>query len=378
MNGSSDIGHCSSVSHGGVTSTCTDPTSSVLFDGVIPTLTGLDGDMWASQLLTLHRTTSSTIEVAFIVTVIQHLERVEMTMFNCPEWMISVQSISLRDNDGIVIGSSGDLNSITSCNSLVRLCVPATAINPLVVLVQFDLGTDSNWVHLAEVTFYDDSSTCPPNTTITTEMNTANTPTTLITTTTATQMTPPPPTTPTIATTTTHMTPTTPITATTTLQEMTTATTFSHITTQQTPVELPTSKPSYIIVGHYMNFISADDLTPVDPTCNCTAQPNTQCDMSIILASVITAIITALLATVIFVLALIAVCKCHPKFTPGGAETGTSAGGEGQVYEQVDGGVAMSDPTYMEIGAGGGGGGRGGGNTFQLKENEAYATHTQH
>ena len=93
------------------------------------------------------------------------------------------------------------------------------------------------------------------------------------------------------------------------------------------------------------------------------------------LTSVISVIITALLATVIFVLALIAVCKCHPKFTP---ETRTSAGGEGQVYEQVDGGeggVAVSDPTYMEVGAGGGGGG--GGNTFQLKENEAYAVHTK-
>ena len=78
-------------------------------------------------------------------------------------------------------------------------------------------------------------------------------------------------------------------------------------------------------------------------------------------------------------LALIAVCKCHPKFTPGGAETGTSAGGEGQVYEQVDGsegGVAVSDLTYMEVGAGGGRRG-GGGNTFLLKENEAYAVHTK-
>ena len=76
------------------------------------------------------------------------------------------------------------------------------------------------------------------------------------------------------------------------------------------------------------------------------------CSTSVALASVITAIITALLATVIFVLEQIAVCMCHPKFTPGGAETGTSAGeGEGQEYEQMDtgeGGVAMSDPTYME------------------------------
>ena len=96
------------------------------------------------------------------------------------------------------------------------------------------------------------------------------------------------------------------------------------------------------------------------------------CSTSTALASVITAIATALLATAIFVLVQIAVCKCHPKFTPGRAETGTSAGGEGQEYEEVDGGkVAVSDPTYMEVD----GGGRGG-NLFQLKENEAYASTT--
>jgi hypothetical protein len=107
------------------------------------------------------------------------------------------------------------------------------------------------------------------------------------------------------------------------------------------------------------------------------------------LASVITAIATTLLATVIFLLVQVAVCKCHPKFTPGGAETGTSAGGEGQEYEQMEGGVAetgervyelvdggkeggkaKSDSTYMEVGGGGG-------NTFQLKGNEAYASTTK-
>ena len=55
MNGSSSTGNCSNVAtstHSGQ-SRCDTPTSSVLFDGNIPTLTGLDGDMWASQLLTL-------------------------------------------------------------------------------------------------------------------------------------------------------------------------------------------------------------------------------------------------------------------------------------------------------------------------------------
>ena len=227
VNGSSATGHCSNVdrSRNGFTSICNDPTSSVLFDGVIPTLTGLDGDMWASQLLTLNSTGS--IEIAFSFSIFQIVRlRVELVMFNCPEWGISVQSISIRDVDGIVIGSSGDLNSITSCDSLVRLCVPATDINPLVVTVQFDLDTGSNWVHLAEVTIYNDDTTCPPNTTT---VNTATT------TATAAQMTLPP--------------PTTPTTATTATQKMTTATPNSHITTQQTPttpntgtVDLPNSK----------------------------------------------------------------------------------------------------------------------------------------
>ena len=117
-------------------------------------------------------------------------------------------------------------------------------------------------------------------------------------------------------------------------------------------------------------YTAVPDSTTVSTQCE--ACPS--CSTSTALASVITAIATALLATVISVLVMFVVCKCHPKFTPGGGETGTSARGEGQEYEEVDGGrggVAVSDPTYMEVD---GGGGRGGGNTFQLKENEAYAS----
>ena len=111
--------------------------------------------------------------------------------------------------------------------------------------------------------------------------------------------------------------------------------------------------------------------------CQCQCQQSEvcpSCSASTIQASVITAIVTALLATVVFVVVMIAICKFHPKFISGGA--GTSAGGEGQVYEEVggdEGGVAVlggeevSDPTYMEVG-------EGGGKTFQLKENEAYGT----
>ena len=84
----------------------------------------------------------------------------------------------------------------------------------------------------------------------------------------------------------------------------------------------------------------------------------------------ITTITIALLAMVIFV---IAICKCHPKFTPQITKSSASARGEElAVYKQVDGGeggVAGSGPTYMEVGAGGRRG-----NTIKLKQNEAYGT----
>ena len=65
INGSSVTGNCSSVTtfssrHNGL-SRCDVPTSSVLFDGNIPALTGLDGDMWASRLLTLQTTNGREI-----------------------------------------------------------------------------------------------------------------------------------------------------------------------------------------------------------------------------------------------------------------------------------------------------------------------------
>ena len=75
---------------------CTDPTSSVLFDGHIPTLTGLDGDMWASQLLTMSPLASTT-EITFDFTGTVRVDRVEVVMFNCPQWGIGVHNIAAQN-----------------------------------------------------------------------------------------------------------------------------------------------------------------------------------------------------------------------------------------------------------------------------------------
>ena len=176
MSGSSATGHCSNVTSTEVmTSICTDPTSSVLFDGVIPTLTGLDGDMWASQLLTFQTTgTRATVLFDFTGTpgYVGLSGRLEVVMFNCPGKGISASTILVSTS------SSPSVNptllmvvnvGITSCDSLVRVCTPITTVQPSISL-DFVIGVTSDMVYLAEVTFFaaSSASTCQPDTIITT------------------------------------------------------------------------------------------------------------------------------------------------------------------------------------------------------------------
>ena len=171
VNGSSSIGRCSILILD-TKQTCFTPARSVLFDGNVPTLTGIDGDMWASRLFTIN-TTANTANITFDFTTTPNytgVERVEVVMFNCPEWGISVRIISLF---GAISTSGGRrfLTSIspttTSCDSLVRVCISNTvsSIRPVLTLV-FIPHLTSNWVHFAEVTFYANGSTCPPDTII--------------------------------------------------------------------------------------------------------------------------------------------------------------------------------------------------------------------
>ena len=169
VNGSSPTGNCSRLQNDSTMTTCfQSPNSGVLFDGRVPTLTGLDGDMWASQLLTINTMQPQT-NVIFDFTDTpgyDRIERVEVVMFNCPKWGIASTTIFL-----LGAPARGQLfnflyltsvSSLTSCESLVRVCLSAFISQPLIGL-QFTLDHDSDWVHLAEVTFYPRGSTCSPN-----------------------------------------------------------------------------------------------------------------------------------------------------------------------------------------------------------------------
>ena len=141
---------------------CLNPRTSVLF-GAIPTLTGLDGDQWANQLFALK---GPSIEITFDFTGVSDytgVEKIDVVMFNCPQWRIGLYTISILESSTLY-GSKRPIGSITaaataSCDSLVRLCTNNTSSSQLLITLSF---TDFNWVHLAEVTFYSDvGSSCP-------------------------------------------------------------------------------------------------------------------------------------------------------------------------------------------------------------------------
>ncbi len=165
VNGSSEDGNCSLVD----TRICNEPTTSVLQDGSISTLTGLDGDLWASQLLTIN-TESPNTDITFDLQATPDyvgVKRVEVVMFNCPEWGISVNSIILHGfNTTTSIGSVLNTTNptITSCDSLVRACISRSVSSTRTALtLRFHLTPASTWVHLAEVSFYRAGPTCPPD-----------------------------------------------------------------------------------------------------------------------------------------------------------------------------------------------------------------------
>ncbi len=149
-------------------STCLEPSFGVLFDENIPTLTGLDGNAWASQLLTIH---SRLAVLGFNFTGAPNfvgVRRIEIVLFNCVKWGISVQSITLQTSTGF----AGTTNpTVTSCDSLVRVCIGDLSTNSAQreLILSF---IPNDWVHIAEVTFYGAGPTCPPETILTTTTNT--------------------------------------------------------------------------------------------------------------------------------------------------------------------------------------------------------------
>ena len=87
-------------------------------------------------------------------------------MFNCPQLRIASTTIQLNGatarGQRFNVFDSTSISSLTSCESLVRVCLSTFISRPLIGL-RFTLDQDSDWVHLAMVIFYPRGSTCSPN-----------------------------------------------------------------------------------------------------------------------------------------------------------------------------------------------------------------------
>ena len=158
-NGSSAAGAGSNVqlnSDNTRISTCLTPTSSVLFDGVIPTLTALDENMWASQLMILHRPEFGYNDFRITTDFGDgpvNIRRVEVTIFNCPQWGTAVEYIRV-DYVATVY------TTVFSCDSLLKVCIQVNTSSPQLRLY-FDRYSNQHQVHIAELSFYQSSSPCP-------------------------------------------------------------------------------------------------------------------------------------------------------------------------------------------------------------------------
>ena len=187
--GSNVTGFCSSLADSG--RVCNAPLTSVLFDGV-PTLTGLDGVMWARQLLTFDTSvspasitfnfTTATDNNGITLPLYTGIETIEVVMFNCPTRGIGAGNIAILA-DGSVIDTIPLNDFSTSCDYLVRVCVDTT-LSTSSQIITLNFNSVLQRLYVAEISFYSNMNRqCSPVGPITTSVITTTT--SVITTTTS-------------------------------------------------------------------------------------------------------------------------------------------------------------------------------------------------
>jgi len=183
VNGSTSNGGCTNSITTSVTgvSLCRSGNSS-LVDGVVPALPpSLAGvNDWAAGLFTVN--TRTPTEIAFDFGRSVELTQIELYLFNCPEWSIAAPYITVHswpafpgmlsspDRFATRLGSVTTLNS-TSCDSIVTVLIPLQkTVNSIFYYLEFtfDGAPSVQWVHLAEVRFFNSTPPTPTTNTMST------------------------------------------------------------------------------------------------------------------------------------------------------------------------------------------------------------------
>ena len=158
-------------------------SQSYLFDGCSPDIDTSTSD-WASQLVTVRRNEESPgiayphvlLTLGFDTAV--SMTRIEMDLFNCPDWNIRIPSIAVYLNpDYNLAATTNMLNSLTfvfgnvdslqsSCDSLSTVTISGDSFligsyRTVYILVDLSHTSSIQWVHVGEVRFIGiDSPTC--------------------------------------------------------------------------------------------------------------------------------------------------------------------------------------------------------------------------
>ena len=153
--------------------------TSVLNDGIIPTLSGVSSDpasQWANELFTTRRsgTNQIVVSVEFLSTTTRN--RMELAVFNCPQLGIYAPQVTVyiadTMNNNLPMGmiASETLPDV-SCEFLLKFCVDVgSGVSVPNINLVFPYQNNSDFVFLGEVTFFNDpnpNSVCDPSELIT-------------------------------------------------------------------------------------------------------------------------------------------------------------------------------------------------------------------
>ena len=161
LNGSHEGGGCSiTIFRNG--DFCMAPTSSVLFDGVIPIIN--NSTMWAGQLLIFSTPSDTAISITFTFIPPTGMSGIEIVMFNCPSrYHTRTTGIVVKGNETVL--QEFNITGYTSCDHVIRICTSdgfSTSSNNIKIEFIREKRPSVYFLYLAEITFYSTSDyRCP-------------------------------------------------------------------------------------------------------------------------------------------------------------------------------------------------------------------------
>ena len=132
--------------------TCNNPSVSVLFDGVIPSVS--ENSEWKRQVLRLRN--DSTITFNFIMMDSVTISLFEIVFYNCPSRNTGASGFTITTENHIA--AIGSTDRVSSCDHLIKICFfPALELSTVLSLQSIHPLAD---IYLAEIVFHDNTRVC--------------------------------------------------------------------------------------------------------------------------------------------------------------------------------------------------------------------------